>query len=272
MRASVRRPRCCWSCYGSATAWPSAANGVGRRWSPSRTRRGTSGGFTAASPAWRAGGHDPGQHRLLLVTARVFSTRCPAGAGASHSRSASCWLRSGSMCRAGWRRRLSSIGRSGPGTSLGRGLALLCSMSWSGNRARCCWPPAHSWHRTAASMGPPSPSPTGPPTCTCLARRRSGPCSRRWSSSRRSGRSSIPCASVLAPLLGLAGLAVPVGAHGALRTGVLIVPARVREDLALDAGEVIKAAEGAVRPIDPMGSTRDAAAFRLGHIGCVTER
>lgn len=58
--------------------------------------------------------------------------------------------------------------------------------------------------------------------------------------------------SLLAPLLGLAGLAVPVGAHGPLRTGVQIVPARFREDLALDAGEVIEAAEGVVQPIDPM--------------------
>jgi amidase len=59
--------------------------------------------------------------------------------------------------------------------------------------------------------------------------------------------------SLLAPLLGLAGLAVPVGVHGSLRTGVQIVPARFREDLALDAGEVIEAAEGVVQPIDPVG-------------------
>jgi len=59
-------------------------------------------------------------------------------------------------------------------------------------------------------------------------------------------------ASLVAPLLGLPGLAVPVGAHGALRTGVQILPARHREDLALDAGEVIEAAEGVVAPIDPM--------------------
>lgn len=58
--------------------------------------------------------------------------------------------------------------------------------------------------------------------------------------------------SLIAPLLGLAGLAVPVGNHGRLRTGVQIVPARFREDLALDAGEVIEAAEGIVEPIDPM--------------------
>lgn len=57
--------------------------------------------------------------------------------------------------------------------------------------------------------------------------------------------------SLIAPLLGLAGLAVPVGSHGRLRTGVQIVPARFREDLALDAGEVIEAAEGVVEAIDP---------------------
>jgi amidase len=59
-------------------------------------------------------------------------------------------------------------------------------------------------------------------------------------------------ACVLSPLLGLGGLAVPVGRHGALRTGVQIIPARFREDLALGAGEVIEAAEGVVPPIDPV--------------------
>jgi len=57
--------------------------------------------------------------------------------------------------------------------------------------------------------------------------------------------------TVLAPLLGLPGLAVPVGSHGKLRTGVQIMAMRNREDLCLDAGEVIEAAEGAVMPIDP---------------------
>ncbi|MBM3548527.1 MAG: amidase [Alphaproteobacteria bacterium] len=57
--------------------------------------------------------------------------------------------------------------------------------------------------------------------------------------------------SFLAPALGLPGLAVPVGSHGHLRTGVQIVTGRMREDLALDAGEVIEAAEGLVRPVDP---------------------
>jgi amidase len=57
---------------------------------------------------------------------------------------------------------------------------------------------------------------------------------------------------LIAPLLGLGGLAVPVGSHGTLRTGVQIVSGRFREDLALDAGEIIEAAEGVVTPIDPM--------------------
>jgi amidase len=56
---------------------------------------------------------------------------------------------------------------------------------------------------------------------------------------------------LVAPLLGLGGLQVPIGTHGALRPGVQIVSGRFREDLALDAGEVIEAAEGVVSPIDP---------------------
>lgn len=55
----------------------------------------------------------------------------------------------------------------------------------------------------------------------------------------------------MAPLLGLPGLAVPVGRHGRLRTGVQILAMRNREDLCLDAGEVIEAAEGVVTPVDP---------------------
>jgi amidase len=56
---------------------------------------------------------------------------------------------------------------------------------------------------------------------------------------------------LVAPVLGLSGLAVPIGRWGALRTGVQIVPPRFREDLALDAGEVIEAAEGETGVIDP---------------------
>ena len=58
--------------------------------------------------------------------------------------------------------------------------------------------------------------------------------------------------ALLAPLLGLPGLAVPVGSHGKLRTGVQIMAMRNREDLCLDAGEIIEAAEGVVKPIDPV--------------------
>jgi amidase len=60
--------------------------------------------------------------------------------------------------------------------------------------------------------------------------------------------------ALLAPLLGLPGLAVPVGRHGQLRTGVQVMAMRNREDLCLDAGEVIEAAEGVVTPIDPTGA------------------
>ena len=60
--------------------------------------------------------------------------------------------------------------------------------------------------------------------------------------------------ALLAPLLGLPGLAVPVGSHDKLRTGVQIMAARNREDLCLDAGEVIEAAEGVVAPIDPVST------------------
>ncbi|MBS0221751.1 MAG: amidase [Proteobacteria bacterium] len=58
--------------------------------------------------------------------------------------------------------------------------------------------------------------------------------------------------ALIAPLLGLPGLAVPVSSHGKLRTGVQIMAMRNREDLCLDAGEVIEAAEGVVTPVDPV--------------------
>lgn len=57
--------------------------------------------------------------------------------------------------------------------------------------------------------------------------------------------------SLIAPLLGLPGLAVPVGRHGALRTGVQIMSTRWNEHLCLDAGEVIEACEGVVAPVEP---------------------
>jgi len=53
------------------------------------------------------------------------------------------------------------------------------------------------------------------------------------------------------PVLGLPGLAVPVGMDGDLPMGVQLVASRWREDLLLDAGEVIEAHEGPRAPIDP---------------------
>ncbi|HJU19965.1 MAG TPA: amidase [Stellaceae bacterium] len=57
---------------------------------------------------------------------------------------------------------------------------------------------------------------------------------------------------LISPVLGIPALAVPVGQHGRLRPGVQILAPRFREDLCLDAGEVIEAAEGVVTPIDPV--------------------
>ncbi|MFO0231594.1 MAG: amidase [Burkholderiales bacterium] len=56
---------------------------------------------------------------------------------------------------------------------------------------------------------------------------------------------------LMLPTLGLPGLAVPVGMDGDLPMGVQVFGARWREDLLLDAGEVIEAHEGVRRPIDP---------------------
>lgn len=53
------------------------------------------------------------------------------------------------------------------------------------------------------------------------------------------------------PLLGLPSLQVPVGHAGKLRPGVQLVASRFREDLVLEAGEVIEAAEGPILPVDP---------------------
>lgn len=57
--------------------------------------------------------------------------------------------------------------------------------------------------------------------------------------------------SLIAPVLGLPSLAVPVGRAGRLRPGVQIMAPRFREDLCLEAGEVIEAAEGVVVPVEP---------------------
>jgi amidase len=55
------------------------------------------------------------------------------------------------------------------------------------------------------------------------------------------------------PVLGLPGLAVPIGMDGDLPMGVQLAAARWREELLLDAAEVIEAHQGPMRPIDPRG-------------------
>ena len=52
-------------------------------------------------------------------------------------------------------------------------------------------------------------------------------------------------------MLGLPCVAVPAGLHEGVPLGVQIVAGRFREDLALDAGEVVEAALGLATPIDP---------------------
>ena len=53
------------------------------------------------------------------------------------------------------------------------------------------------------------------------------------------------------PVLGVPGLAVPVGQVDGLPMGVQVVAARWREDLILDAAEVIEAQQGTRPPMDP---------------------
>lgn len=59
---------------------------------------------------------------------------------------------------------------------------------------------------------------------------------------------------LVAPLLGIPGVSVPTGLAEGLPMGVQIMAARWREDLALDAAEVIEAACPTVTPIAPRGS------------------
>ena len=57
------------------------------------------------------------------------------------------------------------------------------------------------------------------------------------------------------PVLGLPGLAVPVGSFDGLPLGVQVVSRRYREDLCLEAGEVIEAHAGRLTPIEPVERT-----------------
>ena len=54
-------------------------------------------------------------------------------------------------------------------------------------------------------------------------------------------------------LLGLPAVSVPTGLWGGLPLGVQVIGARYREDLCLDAAEVIEAQRGLATPIDPVG-------------------
>ncbi len=53
------------------------------------------------------------------------------------------------------------------------------------------------------------------------------------------------------PVLGFPGLALPMGTHDGLPIGIQIVSRRFREDLCLNAGELIEFREAPVTPIDP---------------------
>jgi len=57
--------------------------------------------------------------------------------------------------------------------------------------------------------------------------------------------------SYVVPLLGLPGVSVPTGLSDGLPTGVQLIAARFREDLVLDAAEVIEGACATTTPIDP---------------------
>ena len=53
------------------------------------------------------------------------------------------------------------------------------------------------------------------------------------------------------PFMGLPGLAVNTGKQGSVPVGVQIIGGRYREDVMLDAGQIIEAAFGAPAPVDP---------------------
>ena len=56
---------------------------------------------------------------------------------------------------------------------------------------------------------------------------------------------------LIVPVLGLPGLAVPTAPVNGMPMGVQIVSRRYREDLCLEAGEVVEAHAGPCTPIDP---------------------
>jgi amidase len=60
--------------------------------------------------------------------------------------------------------------------------------------------------------------------------------------------------AMISRVLGIPAPDVPVGAGGRFCAGVQILAPRFREDLCLDAGEVIETAKGVVAPVDPVAS------------------
>ena len=63
----------------------------------------------------------------------------------------------------------------------------------------------------------------------------------------------MPMAPILAPaVLGLPCVAVPTGVRNNVPLGVQLVAGRFREDLCLDAAEIIENRAGVLTPIDPM--------------------
>lgn len=54
-------------------------------------------------------------------------------------------------------------------------------------------------------------------------------------------------------VLGLPGVSVPVGLADGVPVGVQVVAGRYREDLCLDAAEIIEARLAPATPIDPRG-------------------
>jgi amidase len=60
---------------------------------------------------------------------------------------------------------------------------------------------------------------------------------------------------LMLPVLGLPGLALPIDVGADMPQGVQLFGARWREDLLLDAGEVIEAHEGQRQVVDPRGAS-----------------
>ena len=68
-----------------------------------------------------------------------------------------------------------------------------------------------------------------------------------WAAAIRLAAAQWSCMAL--PVLGVPGLSVSAGVYGGLPVGVQLVGARFREDLVLDAGEVIEERAGVPAPI-----------------------